>query len=91
MPKPSASGDREFRDAPVAAGYSEAGRGFGLADLARAIETGRPHRASGELAFHVLEIMEAVLAAGARHEVVALTSTVERPDAVPLGARPESW
>ena len=85
------SGDREFRDLPVAAGYTEAGRGFGLADLARAIETDRPHRASGALAFHVLEIMEAVLAAGARHEVITLTSTVDRPDAVPLGARPESW
>ncbi|WP_426623093.1 Gfo/Idh/MocA family protein [Leifsonia sp. McL0607] len=85
------SGDRVFHDVPAAAGYTDAGRGFGLADLARAVETERPHRASGELAFHVLEIMEAVLAAGARHEVVALTSTVERPDAVPLGARPESW
>lgn len=85
------SGDREFRDVPVAAGYTDAGRGYGLADLARAIETARPHRASGELAFHVLEIMEAVLAAGERHAVVALTSTVERPEAVPLGARPESW
>lgn len=83
--------DREFRESPVAAGYESAGRGFGLADLARAVETGRPHRASGELAFHVLEIMEAVLAAGARHEVVALASTVERPEPVPLGVRPESW
>jgi predicted dehydrogenase len=82
---------REFRDVPVAAGYAEAGRGYGLADLARAIETDRPHRASGDLAFHVLEIMEAVLAAGARHEVITLTSTIDRPDAVPLGARPESW
>lgn len=83
--------DREFREVPVAAGYADAGRGYGLSDLARAVETGRPHRASGELAFHVLEIMEAVLAAGARHEVVALSSTVERPEAVPQGARPQTW
>lgn len=85
------SSDREFREVPVAAGYADAGRGYGLADLARGIETGRPHRASGELAFHVLEIMEAVLRAGAEHEVVTLTSTVERPEVVPLGARPETW
>ncbi|MFE4469768.1 Gfo/Idh/MocA family protein [Leifsonia sp. NPDC056824] len=83
--------DREFREVGVAGGYADAGRGYGLADLARAIETGRPHRASGELAFHVLEIMEAVLAAGARHEVVTLTSTVERPQAVPAEVRPETW
>ncbi|WP_431220272.1 Gfo/Idh/MocA family protein [Leifsonia xyli] len=83
--------DREFREVPVAAGYADAGRGYGLADLARAIETDRPHRAAGDLAFHVLEIMEAVVRAGATHEVVALTSTVERPAPVPQGARPESW
>ena len=32
---------------------------LGLADMAQAIRSGRPHRASGELAFHVLEVMEA--------------------------------
>ncbi len=83
--------DREFSDVEPVAGYAGAGRGYGLADLARAIETGRPARASGELAFHVLEIMEAVLRAGATHEVVALASTVERPAPVPHGARPETW
>ncbi|WP_285114025.1 Gfo/Idh/MocA family oxidoreductase [Leifsonia sp. fls2-241-R2A-40a] len=83
--------DREFRDVPVAAGYADAGRGYGLADMAHAIETGRLHRASGDLAFHVLEIMEAVVRAGSTHTVVELTSTVERPAPVPLGARPETW
>jgi predicted dehydrogenase len=83
--------DRTWRDVPVSAGYADAGRGVGLADLARAIETGRPHRASGELAFHVLEIMESIIRSGTTHEVVTLTSTVERPDAVGFGARPESW
>lgn len=83
--------DRTWREVPASAGYADAGRGVGLADLARAVETGRPHRASGELAFHVLEIMESIIAAGRAHEVVTLTSTVERPEPVPFGARPESW
>jgi hypothetical protein len=81
----------EFVEVPVAAGYPDAGRGVGLSDLAHAIETGRPHRASGELAFHVLEVMESVLLAGWEHTTVELTSTVPRPDPVPLGARPWSW
>ncbi|SFN36994.1 Gfo/Idh/MocA family protein [Mycetocola miduiensis] len=72
-------------------GYRDAGRGYGLADMARAIETDRPHRASGELAFHVLEIMDAVLRAGREHRVVELSSTVKRPEAVPEGATPDSW
>jgi predicted dehydrogenase len=37
-------------------------RGIGLHDLVMAVREGRPHRASGELALHVLETMHAVLA-----------------------------
>lgn len=75
----------------VSAGYVDAGRGVGLADMARAIETDRPHRASGDLAFHVLDIMTAVLDAAREHRVIELTSTVERPEPVPTGASPHTW
>ena len=34
-------------------------RSIGLADMAHAIRSDRPHRASGDLALHVLEVMEA--------------------------------
>ena len=44
-------------DAPDRANY----RMLGLADLARAIIEGRAPRASGDLALHVLEVMEAIL------------------------------
>ena len=81
----------EWTEVPASAGYADAGRGVGLADLAHAIETDRPHRASGELAFHVLEIMDAVLRAGHESRVVELTSTVERPEPVPFGATPDTW
>ncbi|MEO7123199.1 MAG: Gfo/Idh/MocA family oxidoreductase [Lacisediminihabitans sp.] len=81
----------EWTEAPVSAGYADAGRGFGLADMAHAIETDRPHRASGELAFHVLEIMDAVLRAAHDHTVIELTSTATRPDVVPFGTTPNTW
>lgn len=81
----------EWAEAPVSAGYADAGRGFGLADMAHAMETGRPHRASGELAFHVLDIMDAVLRAAREHAVIELTSTVARPEPVPAGSTPSSW
>jgi len=83
--------EKEWLEVPASAGYSDAGRGFGLADMARAIATDRPHRASGELAFHVLEIMAAVLRAGHERRVIELISTAPRPEPVPLGATPESW
>jgi predicted dehydrogenase len=47
-------------DAPDRANY----RMLGLADLARAVIEGRAPRASGDLALHVLEVMEAILLAG---------------------------
>jgi predicted dehydrogenase len=85
------AGDPEWREVPPSAGYADAGRGYGLADMARAIDTGRPHRASGDLAFHVLEIMDAVVRSAREHRVVELESSVERPEPVPAGARPETW
>lgn len=83
--------DREWRELPVSAGYADAGRGYGLADLAHAITTDRPHRASGDLAFHVLEVMEAVSAAARDHAVVDVHSRVDRPATVPAGSAPGSW
>jgi len=85
------AGEPEFVEVPVEAGYPDAGRGVGLSDLARAIETGRPHRASGELAFHVLDVMESILRSGREHATIELSSTVERPEPVPLGANPRTW
>ena len=81
----------EWRTAETEAGYADAARGYGLADLARGLATGRPHRASGALALHVLEVADAVTRSSAEHVVVPLTTTVERPEPVPLGSTPDSW
>ncbi|MGZ0712686.1 Gfo/Idh/MocA family protein (plasmid) [Coraliomargarita sp. W4R53] len=81
----------EWTAVPVAAGYADAGRGVGLADMAHAINTDRPHRASGDLAFHVLEIMNSILLASHEHRVVELTSTVQRPEPVPFESTPGGW
>jgi predicted dehydrogenase len=85
------TGTGAWETLPVSAGYEGAGRGFGLADMAHAIRTGRPHRASADLAFHVLEIMDAVLRAARDGSVVTVTSTFVRTPLVPKGATPDSW
>jgi predicted dehydrogenase len=54
----------------------EVRRGVGIADMALAIRDGRPHRASGELAFHVLEVLLALQAGSGRTPV---ESRCERP------------
>jgi predicted dehydrogenase len=53
-----AAGDEEWRELPVEG--TDAGRGLGVLEMARAIRAGAPHRASGALAQHVLEIMAAI-------------------------------
>ena len=82
---------RTWEESPAAAGYADAGRGYGLADLAHALQTDRPHRASGELALHVLEVMDAVTRSSAEHAVVPLVTSVDRPNPVPGGSTPDSW
>jgi hypothetical protein len=44
---------------------------------------GRPHRANGEVALHVVEAMEGFLESAAKGRSVKLTTTCERPEAVP--------
>lgn len=68
---------------PVSAGYRDAGRGFGVADLARTT-AGQEPRAGGALAFHVLEVLESVLTAAGSGRSEAITSTAPRPEPVPL-------
>jgi predicted dehydrogenase len=63
----------------------DVGRGIGVADMAYAIRTGRDHRASGQLAYHVLEVLTALLRSGAGGRAVELESECARPDPLPLG------
>lgn len=51
----------------------------GLADMAAAIDAGRPHRCSQELATHVVEVMTAILKAGEDRNWVSMTTTCDRP------------
>ncbi|MFN8720355.1 MAG: Gfo/Idh/MocA family protein [Rhodospirillales bacterium] len=61
-------------------------RSIGVADLAAAIIGGRPHRASGALALHVLEAMEAIQQSADEGRRVTLTTTVDRPAMMPAGS-----
>ncbi len=78
---------RAWQEAPLTHGYTGNNRGLGVADMAQALRSGRPHRASGELAYHVLDIMEALHDASREGRHVVLTSTCSRPAALPVGLR----
>lgn len=68
---------------PSSAGYMSAGRGYGLADMAMA-GPGEQHRANGDLAFHVLDVMESLLKSAEDGVSVTVRSTAVRPGEVPL-------
>ena len=65
--------------APDRANY----RMLGVADLAAAVRTGRAPRASGALALHVLEVLEAILASGDGGGPVRIEDEPPRPAPLP--------
>jgi len=70
---------------PPSHGYAKNWRSIGVADMAYALRTGRPARASGELCYHVLDIMHAIHDAARDEKHVALNSTCTQPAPLPLG------
>ena len=72
--------DREWTVIPSSG--AAAGRGSGVVDMVRAIRSGRPHRASGEMALHVLEMMTAIDRSGQTAAFEPVESVFERPEAL---------
>ncbi|GAB3599595.1 Gfo/Idh/MocA family protein [Microbacterium tumbae] len=76
------SASREWIEADAPMGYVDAGRGVGLAEMAHSIASGRPHRATGELAAHVSEIMESITVAARERRIVEVHSEPRIPEPV---------
>ena len=55
-------------------------RGLGMADMAAAIIADRPHRASGERANHVLDIMEGLVRSAREDKPIEMTTSYDRPE-----------
>ncbi|WP_407541858.1 Gfo/Idh/MocA family oxidoreductase (plasmid) [Deinococcus radiomollis] len=76
----------EWEDVEVKRPYAENSRGLGVAELAQALQEGRPHLASGDVAGHVLEIMHGFLSAAKERREVTIHSRPAQPR--PLSASP---
>ncbi len=76
---------RVWEEVPFSHGRDMNSRGIGVADMAQAIRSGRPHRASGEMAYHVLDTMHAILDASREDRHVHLLSSCQRPAPLPVG------
>lgn len=74
---------KEWKEIPLSHGYAENGRGLGVLDMAYAIRNGRPHRANGELAYHVLEAMHGFHDSSDEGKHYLMQSSCERPAPMP--------
>lgn len=75
---------QDWAELPLTHGYGDGNfRSLGVADMAHALRSGRAHRASGELALHVLEVMEAFQPSSDSGRQVQISSRPPRPAALP--------
>jgi hypothetical protein len=78
------AGDEDWT--PVPATGPANGRGMGVLDMARSIRAGLPHRATGNLAYHVLDTMVSI------SESVESGTFVDVESSAPTSpALPEDW
>ncbi len=78
------AGAKAWTEMPLTHGFAENSRGIGVADIAYAIQSGRPHRSSGALAYHVLEAMHAFHDSSNSGSLYKMQSSVERPAPLPM-------
>lgn len=67
-----------FREIPLMFDYRDNSRALGLADMCRALETGRAHRADAQQQHHVLEILTAFSESSARGAYLPLKTRYTR-------------
>jgi len=72
----------EWPRIPTLFKYNSNSRGVGLADMAKAIQTNRAHRANGDMAYHALEIMHGFYISADEGKFYNLKSSFTQPDAM---------
>ncbi|MGG1556403.1 Gfo/Idh/MocA family protein [Paenibacillus ferrarius] len=75
----------EFKEVPLTHGFTSNSRGLGLMDIAYAIRNGTEHRADGEFAYHVLELMHGFFISSDEGKYYETKSTCKKPEPFPLG------
>jgi predicted dehydrogenase len=72
--------DEAWSEIPLLKHFPDNSRGLGVTDMAEAIDEKRPHRASGDLAYHVLDVMHGVHDASVSGKYYDVPSTCARPE-----------
>jgi predicted dehydrogenase len=81
-------GNDDWQDVTLSHQYSQNSRGIGVADIAHAIQSDRPHRCDAELAYHALEVIYTFERSSREGRTIALESRCRQPAPFPLGMLP---
>lgn len=73
------AGAKEWSEVPLTHSYTKNFRGIGVADMVDAMRSRQLHRANGEMAYHVLDIMQSCHEASSEGRHIELASTCSRP------------
>ncbi len=76
--------EKEFIDIDLTHDHDENSRGIGVADMAKAILSGNSYRASGELAYHVLEAIHGFHDSSENGSFYHMQSTCIKPEPLPI-------
>jgi len=67
---------------PFTHGFTKESRGMGATEMAWAIRTNRPHRASMEMAYHVFEMVHGILISAKEDKTYHMQSTFTKPNSL---------
>ena len=85
----ASDGESAWREVPLQHGHGASAknlRGLGVIEMAGALRQGEQPRASGELAYHVLDVLLSILESSATGRHIQVTSTCARPSLLPRSA-----
>jgi predicted dehydrogenase len=71
--------DKDWREIAVELPFTDNMRGLGVANMAHAIRSNEPHCCSGEMTYHVVDVMTALLKSAEKGKRLELESACPRP------------
>ena len=77
-------GQGEWEDVRYASLGPRECRGLGLSEMVDAIDAGRPHRASGQLGRHVVDVARSILQSAAEGTAVEVEESADQPAPLPV-------
>jgi predicted dehydrogenase len=80
-----------WTEVPLEFGYRDNSRGIGVSDMCRVLLEGGVQRAHGDMAYHVLDIMQSIHDSNNSDKILTLDSTCSRPEPMPQGVEDGYW